>query len=127
MISELEKQLRLDGQLIQQQAQARLTDWEFNQASLDSPVIKTSFNGKPAWWFGLAAAIGLTVMIWSINSNDSIQPNQPIHLSQKTTTDVFNFKQLHLSLEQKANQLLIDEQQAMIEDLKALKVQLLSI
>lgn len=125
MISELEKQLRIDGQLIQQQAQSRLANWKFNQASLDSPVTKTSFNEKQAWWFGLAAAISLTVMIWSINSNDSIQPNQPIHLNQKTTADVFNFKQLHLSLEQKVNQLLIDEQQAMIEDLKDLKVQLL--
>ena len=50
-----------------------------------------------------------------------------IQLQKVQIATQLNFKQLPLSLEQKINQPLVDEQQAIIQDLKTLKAQLLSI
>ncbi len=91
---------------------------------------QTTLNNTPAksWCYGLAAAIGLTVMIWSIKSTDLVQTDPTNHQQQIAAKPIeLNLKQLPLSLEQKINQPLIDEQQAIIEDLKTLKAQLLSI
>ncbi len=134
MNSKLQQQLKQDGQSIQQQAQARLNQWDVS--ALVSQAIETDQANsqvvKPMW-YGLAAAVAFSVMIWTFNFSDSVSVNQSaLHqpaLNQPIATKAIelNLKQLPLSLEQSINQPLMDEQQAIIEDLKTLKAQLLSI
>ncbi len=132
MISDLEQKLKQDGQAIQKLAQSRLDQLDVNQSliqAIEADRVSSRKTVTNTWWYGLAAAISLTVMIWAISSTDSTQMNQP-HQAQQQKVQIavqLNFKQLPLSLEQKINQPLLDEQQAIIQDLKTLKAQLLSI
>ncbi len=126
MIEKLEQQLTQDGNSIKEQAQSRLSGWDLNQSLMASIAIDQAGekkSGVKPWWYGLAAVIGLTVMVWNMSSIDSLQSNQ--HIEAKLPS--LSLKQLPLSLEQKLNQPLLDEQQAIISDFKALKKQLLSI
>ncbi len=126
MISDLEQQLVQDGQVVTQQAQLRLAKSDVKQsliAALTSEQVIAKNTLFRPWWYGFAAVIGITAMIWIAGPIDSIQPDQ---LSVSEPLD-FGLKSLPLSLEQKFNQPLLEEQQAIIDDLKALKTQLLSI
>ncbi len=126
MIEKLEQQLTQDGKSIKDLAQSRLAGLDLNQSLMASIALEQAGEKKSlakAWWYGVAAAISLSVMVWTFSSMDSIQSNQPI----KTDLPDFSLQQLPLSLEKTINQPLMNEQQAIIADLKALKKQLLSI
>ena len=134
MTSKLQQQLEQDGHSIQQQAQARLHQWDVS-SSVSQAIEADQANStmvKPMW-YGLAAAVAFSVMIWTFNSSDSVSVNQSaLHqpaLNQPIATKAIELKlkQLPLTLEQSINQPLLDEQQAIIDDLKMLKTQLLSI
>lgn len=129
MTFEIEQQLKQGGQAIKQQADSRLEHWDVSASVMQAIADDNSSHvAAITWWYGLAAAIGLTVMVWTISSTDSIQQKQPSQNQQITTKAVvLKLNQLPLSLEQKINQPLLDEQQAIMADLKALREQLLSI
>lgn len=129
MNSKLQQQLKQDGKTIQQQAQKRLDQWDVSssvsQALEANQANSTRLNSM---WYGLAATVTLTAMLWTFNSSDFISVNQPALNQQIASKPIeLNLKKLPLTLEQKINQPLLDEQQAIIQDLKILQAQLLSI
>lgn len=134
MNSKLQQQLEQGGQRVQQRAQARLDQWDVSTSvcqAIEADQVNTT---RPnAMWYGLAAAVTLTAMLWTFNASDFVSVNQSAlyqsALNQQVATKPIELKlnQLPLTLEQSINQPLLDEQHAIIEDLKTLKAQLLSI
>ncbi len=128
MNPDLEKQLKQDAKAIQDQAAARLQEKDFSQ-NMATLLANQPTQHRRAPKLGLvavAAAICLTVLTWLTWQNTELTAvNEPELLALETME--LNLDQYPKSMEQKFNQPLAKEQQAIIEDLKALREQLLSI
>ena len=121
----LEQQFKQDARAIQAQAEARLDNKDFSK-NIESLLIKPTKRQHPPWLVAVAAAICLTVLTWLTWQNTELTAvNEPELLVLETME--FNLDQFPKSMEQKFNQPLAKEQQAIIADLKALREQLLSI
>ncbi len=122
---EIEKQLKQSGQAIAQVAAKRLAKKDFNAAIMQR-IDQTEKPRRRMWSFGLAAAVGLFSLSWlMLQQNGVVVPTETI--AQEAGTLDMNFHQLPLQVESSVNKALIQEQEAIIEDLKYLKEQLLSI
>ncbi|MCX7554276.1 hypothetical protein OS175_10330 [Marinicella sp. S1101] len=125
MNNDLKNKLQRDAKYIQQQAAARLQTIDLNahiQAQLEAR--------SSSKWFQLsavAAALCLTFIIALMVAR--VEPSQFSHPNTLVKQSLFDLKldDLPNNLEQQLNQPLIQEQQAIIDDLKRLKTQLLSI
>ncbi len=129
MKNKLEQQLQQDGKNIKMLAENRLGKLDFKQQILSAIELnKHHSRSKKNWYFGLAAAISLSVLVGSL-----VQNNTQITHNNKPPTPIssspikLNLKQIQLTVEEKINQPLMNEQQAIINDLKMLKKKLLSI
>ncbi|MGJ8662355.1 MAG: hypothetical protein ACSHWU_01835 [Marinicella sp.] len=128
MNQDLDQRLRQDAQVLKKQAVARLEQHDFS-SDIESQLLASQSSHQPASVkiMGLAAAICLTVLAWlTLNDTASVVSVQPAEMVADRNIEL-NLNQLPQSLEQKLNQPLRQEQQAIIDDLKALKEQLLSI
>lgn len=128
MNQELENQLKQDAKTIQAQAAARLADPAFSAQLVtllsEQPHSRHRLKQR-SWLFGMAAVISLTVLVWMGLQTPESTPVAPSFVVSRTLD--FNLKQVPQSVEAKINQPLVQEQQAIMADLKALKEQLLSI
>ncbi|WP_223786760.1 hypothetical protein [Marinicella meishanensis] len=128
MNPELEKQLKQDAQAIQAQAQQRLATLDLDVRLAASLTQSPRPNRSPQRvWLGLAAgftlAVLVTVFAWQNQASvalvaPELVANKPINPPWQPNAQ---------QLEQRIYQPLHQEQQAIIEDLKALKTHLLSI
>lgn len=125
----IEKQLKQGGQEIKAQAENRLAAHDLNQNILNaiesnSNRTTTHNNG----YLGLAAAVCLSVLLGYLlqNGKQATQQHNPASLIASSAIKL-KIKQIPLTIEEKINQPLLDEQQAIINDLIALKQQMLSI
>ncbi len=128
MNQDLNQRLRQDAQVLKKQAAARLEQHDFS-SDIESQLLasQSSHQSASVKIMGLAAAICLTVLAWlTLNDTASVVSVQPAEMVADRNIEL-NLNQLPQSLEQKLNQPLRQEQQAIIDDLKALKEQLLSI
>jgi len=130
------QQLQQDAQKLQQLAASRLDAMDF-KAQLDAQMKvalsdkksaqKPRLNRSP--WLAAAAAIALTAMAWLFLQQPvtvtEVGPIEPVATAQKTLQ--LDLRQWPRAVESQVNQPLLDEQQAIIADLKALKSRLLSI
>ena len=124
MNSHFEQQLKNDAKAIQAQAEARLATTDFSQqieAQLQQPPKQT---GQRSWWFATAAAVSLAVLLLLDNSQPPAK-QAPILVAEEPLE--LKLEQYPIAIEQTINQPLQEEQQAIIEDLKMLRDQLLSI
>ena len=126
MTQDIEQRLKQDATTIQAQAASRLSQLDFS-LNIEQRLHKKANKQRP-WLYGLAAAVCLTVISWMVLQNH--QPTQQAVAPEKLISQQppsFNLKQIPLTVEDKVNQPLKQEQQAIIEDLKRLRSQLISI
>jgi hypothetical protein len=126
MHQELETQLKNDARAIQAQATARLADAAFQQRLQDS--LKQAPNHSTRR-FRLVAAAAMVLLSGSWVMLNQLAPpkghSEPALLTQAPT--MWHLKPNTAQFEKTINQPLRNEQQAIINDLKALKAQMLSI
>jgi hypothetical protein len=126
MKQHIEQQLKQDGKAIKAQAEARLAQFDFSQ-QLGQKLPKKPVT-KQSWLIGMAAAISLTVISWlAIENTQNRVTTEPNSSLLANTTNSLNLKLIPLTIEQQVNQPLIQEQQAIIEDLKTLRKSIISI
>lgn len=126
MKQHIEQQLKQDGKAIKAQAEARLAQFDFSQ-QLEQKLPKKPVT-KQSWLIGMAAAISLTVISWlAIENTQNRVTTEPNSSLLANTTNSLNLKLIPLTIEQQVNQPLIQEQQAIIEDLKTLRKSIISI
>jgi hypothetical protein len=129
MNNSFEQKLQQDAQSIKAKAEKRLAKLNFQQQIIQNIEtkkfpLKTNFN----WYWSVAAAMCLSVLILTTvnDKTPTVKTNLPtpsitiVKIHQK-------FKNIPNSIETQINQSLLAEQQAIINDLKLLKQQLLSI
>lgn len=125
MYQELESQLKTDARAIQAQAEARLADVAFQQrlqASLNQPQPVRRFNRLAV------AAMVLLAGSWLLldqTSHTSSEAEPPLLAQQHSP--LWKLAPNTAMVEQAIHQPLLKEQQAIINDLKSLRVQLISI
>jgi hypothetical protein len=126
MKQHIEQQLKQDGKAIKAQAEARLAQFDFSQ-QLGQKLPKKPVT-KQSWLIGMAAAISLTVISWlAIENTQNRATTEPNSSLLANTTNSLDLKLIPLTIEQQVNQPLIQEQQAIIEDLKTLRKSIISI
>ncbi|MCB1584374.1 MAG: hypothetical protein R3E90_06320 [Marinicella sp.] len=123
MTQDIEQRLKQDATTIKTTAAQRLANVDFAK-SIEHQLLAQSTKSSHSWLWGMAAAIGLSLMTWLlIENNPTPAIMEPLQLSN-TLKEV---KQLTHNIEEKVNQPLLKEQQAIIEDFKRLKSQMFSI
>lgn len=126
MNQDIKHQLKQDARAIQAQAAARLDHKDFSQ-QLEAMLIKPDKRQQRPWLVAVAAAVCLTVLTWlTWQDTELAEVENPVDLVVLDTMEL-NLNQYPQTVAQKLNQPLVKEQQAIIDDLKALRKQLLSI
>ncbi len=124
MKDDLAKPLQQAGQAVTQVAKQRLAEQDFHAAIMQQ-ITQPPQTTKRLWPLGLAAAVAALGIAWLL------QQHQPETTAPMLTTAgqelQLDLYQVPMQVEQAINQTLLDEQQAIIQDLKDLKTQLLSI
>ncbi len=126
MKDKLEQTLKQNAEAIKAQAQTRLQQTDFSQSI--EQRLKQQTNKPRVWWYGMAAAVSLTVISWLVfqQQKQTTEPVIPVEMVSQPPV-LLNLQQIPITIEHKVNQPLIQEQQAIFTDLKRLKAQLLSI
>ncbi len=130
MNPDTEQQLKQDAKAIQAQAVARLDDRDFSQellSTLSQQPPQAVQSKQRHWFFAMAAAVSLTCMAWLSWQGSEMNPQTNPAIQSVAESFQLNLNQYPQSVEQTLNQPLVQEQQAIIDDLKTLKEQLLSI
>ena len=124
MNTPFEQQLKNDAKAIQAQAAARLSEHDFSQhmaAQLDQQPTQTR---QRSWWYATAAAVVLSMGLLLNHDQSQITPAPEVLTEERFDLQL---EQYPIAIEHSINQPLLKEQQAIIDDLKALREQLLSI
>lgn len=123
MNNDLKSKLQRDAKHIQQQAAARLQT--FDLSAHIQPQLKAT--PKTRWFEFAALAAALCLMVMTAVVVEQIEPDQFSQPKPVVYLPTLKLDSLPSNLEQQFNQPLLQEQQAIIDDLKKLKTQLLSI
>lgn len=126
MKDKLEQTLKQDAQVIKAQAQTRLQQIDFSQSI--EQKLKQQTKKPRVWWYGMAAAISFSVISWLVfqHQKQTTEPVVPVEMVSQPPIPL-NLQKIPITIEHKVNQPLIQEQQAIIEDLKNLRNSILSI
>lgn len=127
MNHDFEKTLKQDGKHIQAWANQRLFEQDLSHKIM-LEVARKQQKQPRLWHWTMAAAICLSVITAVFISQPTSEPIITGPLASVTEPHTaLPLKQLSSQLEQSVNQPLIEEQQAIIKDLKQLKKSFLSI
>lgn len=126
MTQDIEQRLKQDAATIQAQAASRLKELDLS-LHIEQQLHKKANKPRP-WLYGLAAAVCLTVISWVVvqNHKPMQQAITPVSLVSQQPQSL-NLKQISLTVEEKVNQPLKQEQQAIIQDFKNLGKSMFSI
>ena len=129
-------QLQQDAQKLQQLAESRLDAMQFNQQleqALNEQKPPANQHGRlqnRTPWLAIAAVVTLTAMVWLFLQQPINTPEVEVTTGRVVAVEKppqLDWMQWPRAVESQVNQPLLDEQQAIIADLKALKTRLLSI
>lgn len=129
MNTELEKELKQDGQTIQEIAARRLADGKFSQNALKTAIKNQAVkSNRNRWWpVGIAAAVVMAFIVTLSIQNPEPRTHQ---LPQKILTSeavLENIQTLPQTIGKGLQNPLANEQQAIIDDIKSFGKGLISI